>query len=278
MAEHSVDDVNINRTIRKLARYNYYVKGHTSNESYDDIVKYMQANCSDFTEVGSYHDIQGCIRDASKSPWKDITKVIITQAELEKIKSLDDIRKEKIAFVLLADAKYDNAYKNKKLNYSFLSNSDLYRLARVTMPVAERNMFLHFLYSDGLVEININPTSKGKKLLYVSESDEDVGLVLSENNYNELAFTYLNWKNGGYKECKKCGNLFKAKTSAQYCKKCSPVYKPIKTKTIVCIDCGTDVDISSKDNQTCRCERCYQTHRRQAVKENVQKCRNKNKM
>ena len=181
----AVDSVNINRTIKKLARYNYYIKCLSEKESYDDIVSYMNINYLEFTEVGSYKDIQGCIRDASKSPWKDISQVVITKAELERIQSLNDIRKEKLAFVLLADAKYDNAYKDKKVNCSFLSNSDLYRLARVTMPIAERSMFLHFLYSDEFVEININPTSKGKRLLYVSESDEDVGLILTENNYNE---------------------------------------------------------------------------------------------
>jgi hypothetical protein len=158
-----VDDVNINKTIKKLARYNYYIKGFNSNENYDAIVEYMDKNCSYFSEVGSYADINGCIKDASKSAWKDVDKITITKKELDAISSLNDIRKEKIAFVLLADAKYDNAYKQKSINLSYLSNSDLYRMARVTMPVNDRSLFLHFLYENNLVEININPTSTNKK-------------------------------------------------------------------------------------------------------------------
>ena len=268
-----VDDVNINRTIKKLARYNYYVQCLSEKESYDMIVSYMSANYPEFTEVGSYKDIQGCIRDASKSPWKDITQVVITKDELEKIQSLNDIRKEKLAFVLLADAKYDNAYKDKKVNCSFLSNSDLYRLSRVTMPIAERSMFLHFLYSEELVEININPMSKGKRLLYVSESDEDVGLVLNEHNYNELAFTYINWKSGGYKECKKCGNLFKAKTNAQYCKKCSPKYEPVEKKTIVCVDCGKEIIINGKSSRKIRCDDCQHKKQLEYQRDSMRKAR-----
>ena len=233
--EGMVDDVNINRTIKKLARY-AYINNMNNDESYDFIVNYMNKNCKDFSEVGSFDDINGCIKDAPKAALKNITQVVITKTELDIIVSLNDIRKEKLAFVLLADAKYDNACKNKKLNLSFLTNSDLFRLARVTMPIKERDLFLHFLYENQLVEVNINPIATGKRLLYVSEDDSGVGIVLTENNYKELAFTYLNWKNGGYKECKNCGRLFKTKKEGNqlYCKKCAPKYEKIEYKVVKC--------------------------------------------
>lgn len=256
----SVDEININKTIKKLARYNYYILGLSEDDNYNAIVAYMNKNCSYFSEVGSYSDIKGCIRDASKSVWKDIRQVVITKSELDVIQSLNDIRQEKIAFVLLADAKYDNACKHKQLNLSYLSTSDLYRLARVTMPINERSMFLHFLYEKGLVEININPTTSHKKLLYVSEQDDDIGIVLTENNYKELAFTYVNWKDGGYKECKSCGRLFKVKTNGQYCKKCAPKYKPIESKIIVCIDCGKEFVVDGIVKNKVRCDDCQNEH------------------
>ena len=273
IAHKMVDEVNITKTIKKLARYNYYVSGLSQDASYDMIVNYMKENSPDFTEIGYYKVVMGCIKDVSKGTWKNIDKVIVTKEELERIQALDDIRKEKLAFVLLADAKYDNACKNNPLNLSYLSLSDLYRLARVTMPVKERSMFLHFLYSDNLVEMNLNPLSTNKKLTYVSENDDDVGLVLTENNYKELAFTYMNWKKGGYKECKSCGRLFKSKTNAQYCKKCSPQYQSIETKTIVCVDCGEEVVVSAKNNKSCRCEYCQQEFNKENTRKRVQKYR-----
>ena len=269
-----VDEVNINRTIKKLARYNYYVAGLNEEDNYNAIVEYMNKNCFDFSEVGSYSDIKGCIKDASKSAWKDIRQVIITKSELEFIQSLDDIRQEKLAFVLLADAKYDNAYKHKQINLSYLSNSDLYRLARVTMPIKDRSMFLHFLYDKHLVEININPTTTHKRLLYLSEHDDEVGIVLTENNYKELAFTYVNWKSGGYKECKSCGRLFKAKTNGKYCKKCSPKYRPIETKTIVCIDCGKEIVVDGNSNRKIRCDDCQHIKQLEYQRSSMQKTRN----
>lgn len=271
-----VDEININKTIKKIARYNYFIKQINSDDNYANIVQYMKENCPDFVEIGHYSDIKGCIRDASKSPWKNVNKVVITKHELEIISALNDIRQEKIAFVLLADAKYDNAYKGSNINLSYISVSDLYRLARVTMPIKDRNMFLNFLYDKGLVEININPTKTHKKLLYVDKTDDDVALVLSENNYKELAFTYLNWKNGGgYKECKSCGSLFKTKKTGnqEYCKKCTPEYKKIEFKTVVCVDCGVEAIVDAKDNKTCRCEECQHKALKESWKKASQKYR-----
>lgn len=266
----SVDDININRTIKKLARYNYYVKGLSQDDSYNDIVAYMNNNCIGFSEVGSYTDIKGCIRDADKSVWKDIKQVVITKSELDIIQSLNDIRQEKLAFVLLADAKYDNTCKGKNLNLSYLSVSDLYKLARVTMPIKDRSMFLNFLYEKELVEININPTTSHKKLLYVDEQDDEVVLVLNENSYKELAFTYVNWKSGGYKECKSCGRLFKVRTNGQYCKKCAPKYKPIETKIIVCVECGKEIVVDGIIKNKCRCDDCQESYRKMYMKELMQ--------
>jgi hypothetical protein len=257
-----VDDININKTIRKLARYNHYILNLDADKNYNAIVEYMNKNCHDFSEVGSYSDIKGCIRDVQKSVWKKISNVVITKSELDVIQSLDDIRKEKLAFVLLADAKYDNACKEKQLNLSYLSNSDLYRFSRVTMPIKERNIFLNFLYEKNLVEININPTTSHKKLLYVND-DDDAALVLNENNYKELAFTYANWKSGGYKECKSCGRLFKARTNGQYCKKCAPKYHHIESKTITCVDCGKVFTVDGVVKNKIRCDDCQESHIRQ---------------
>lgn len=267
----AVDDVNINKTIKKLARYNFYVKNMNQDDSYNAIVEYMNKNCVGFSEVGSYKDIKGCIRDASKSVWKNIKHVVITKSELDVIQSLNDIRYEKLAFVLLADAKYDNACKEKQLNLSYLSNSDLYRFARVTMPIKERSIFLNFLYDKGLVEININPTTSNKKLLYVD--DGEPALVLNENNYKELAFTYMNWKSGGYKECKNCGRLFKIRTNGQYCKKCAPHYQPVESKVIICKDCGQEVVISGKSCRKIRCDSCQNAKQLEYQRKSMHKLR-----
>ena len=86
--------------------------------------------------------------------------------------------------------------------------------------------------------------------------------MLSENNYKELAFTYMNWKYGGYKECCGCGRLFKPKGNAQYCKSCTKENNTPRDRFIKCIDCGEIVEISEFDSKTCRCLDCQDKARK----------------
>ena len=250
-----VDENNPTNTIKMIARYNHYVCQLDKDQSYNVINDYMRKNCRSYSEVGYYTAIQGCVKDATKRVWRDISQVIITKKELDAIKALNDDRQEKLAFVLLADAKYENACKDRNVNYSNISIPDLYRQARVTMPVKDRNMFLSFLYDNQLVQRNLNPDSSGFKLLYIYDEDE-TALLLSENNYKELAFTYMNWKYGGYKECCSCGRLFKPKGNAQYCKSCTKENNTPRDRFIKCVDCGEIVEIGKFDSKTCRCSEC----------------------
>ena len=254
-----VDENNPTNTIKMIARYNHYVCQLDKDQSYNVINDYMRKNCRSYSEVGYYTAIQGCVKDATKRVWRDISQVIITKKELDVIKALNDDRQEKLAFVLLADAKYENACKDRNVNYSNISIPELYRQARVTMPVKDRNMFLSFLYDNQLVQRNLNPDSSGFKLLYIYDEDE-TAIFLSENNYKELAFTYMNWKYGGYKECCGCGILFKPKGNTQYCKSCAKEKSTPRDRFIKCIDCGEIVEIGKFDNETCRCVDCKSQH------------------
>ena len=273
-----VDSNNITKTIKKLARYNYYVLGKTSDENYEDISEYMNKNCSYYTEVGYYNVINNCIKDVAKGNWKNIDKIFITQDELNSITKINDLRYEKLAFVMLADAKYNNTYKGGHNNCSYLSMGDLFNLARVSMPIKERAQFIHYFYANGLIIFDLNPTSNTKQLTYVSDNNNNIVMELDYNNYKELAFTYLNWKKGGYKRCKECGVLFKPRGNMQYCKICSPKHIPLgDDKVITCIDCGTPVVVSPFDAKTCRCDKCQSNSLKNSWKLASQKYRNSKK-
>ena len=256
MCRQYVDGNNLTYTIKNLARYNHYILGLNKKDNYDAIDKYMRENCDIYTEIGYNKAINGCIRDVKKRPFANIDNIVITMQELEKIKTLNDDRKEKIAFVLLADAKYYNKLNNVDANIAWITTRDLYKFARVTMPYADRAIFLSFLYDEQFVEINCNPKFTGYNLLYVSKDENDVGIVLTELNYKELAFTYMNWKHGGYKECEKCRRLIKIKKGIKYCKECSPIQEKDAYKVIQCVDCGVNVVVTPKNNRTCRCNDC----------------------
>ena len=233
-------------------------------DNYDAILKYMKANCTDFYEEKYFKIIYRNIASAKKYKFRNVAPVKITQSEIDKITSLNDIRKEKIAFVLLAVAKYYNNVSDDNNNRMYMSMSDLFKLARVSIPCKERAGYLHFAYQEGIL---VEHTFVGTNLKIVDfiNNDSDVVIELNEDDYKELAYTYLNHKSGGYKRCKGCGRWFKMKKSSRgrlYCKECGHKEDGNEFKVIQCIDCGIEFMVSHSNAETNRCESCYFEYRR----------------
>ena len=258
MHSNYVNKENPEETIRELARYNYHILNMKKEDNYDAILKYMTQNCNDFYEEQYFKTIYRNISSAKKYKFRNVDPVCITKSEIDKITGLNDIRKEKIAFVLLAVAKYYNNVSADNNNRMYISTSDLYKLSRVSIPCKERASYLHFAYQEGIL---VEHTFVGTNLKVVGfiDDDSDVIMELTEDDYKELAYTYLNYKSGGYRRCRGCGRLFKVNKKSHnrlYCKECSQNEEASEFKVIKCVDCGEDVIISKFDTKTCRCEDC----------------------
>lgn len=263
-----IDQKRIVLTMSCRARYNHFVRCLSPEDSYNDINQFMQTHCKIYSEVQYFKILKQCIKHASQHQWRNIDPVIITRAELDVIQSLGDIRKEKIAFVLLADAKYHRAWKNHSYTSTFLSSSNLFKMARVAMPKQERNIFLGFLIDEGLVEENLNPKLTNKNLTYINDDSEPV-LTLNEVDYADLAYVYLGYKYPSmYSHCPDCGKWIKKYKNTTYCKECAPAHDhnlpPQEIKTVICVDCQREFTVNSKAARTIRCPECndiYQKRR-----------------
>lgn len=253
-----VNTENPEDTIRDLARYNYHVLRMEKEDNYDAILAYMVKNSSDFYEEQYFKVIYRNIASAKKYKFRCVEPVKITRSEIDKITGLNDIRKEKIAFVLLAMAKYYNNVSSDNGNRLYVSMSDLFKLSRVAIPCKERADYLHFAYQEGIL---IEHTFVGTNLKVVGfvDNDSETVMELNEDDYKELAYTYLNYKNGGYKHCKSCGRLFKMHKNSPgrlYCRECGQKEEASEFHIIKCIDCGVDVIVRSLNTKACRCEMC----------------------
>lgn len=258
---HIVDNDNLFVTIKDLARYNYFVNNMEKDENYSSILKYLQNNGANINEENVYKMIDECVQRAKKYPFKLVDEVCITQSELDFIKKLDNIKQEKIAFVLLASAKYYDATRDIKYHTSYMQNSDICKLARITIPVAERNIFMQFAYDLGVLSRHSRAASTEKKVLFISQDDNDeVVLRLKENDFKDLAYTYLaHITPYKFRRCVSCNRWIRRDSKdRRICKECSD--KGIEEKNIMkevqCIDCGKTVYVSILNTKTRRCEEC----------------------
>jgi ribosomal protein L20A (L18A) len=280
LLDNYANQENPEETIRDLARYNHHILGMKKEDNYDAILAYMKKNCRDFYEEQYFKTIYRNIASAKKYKFRNVAPVKITQVEMDKIIGLNDIRKEKIAFVLLAVAKYYNNVSPDNNDRMYMSMSDLFKLARVAIPSKERAKYLSFAYEDAIL-IEHMFVGTNLKIVGFVDNDSEVVMTLGEDDYKELAYTYLNHKNGGYKRCKGCGRWFKMRKSTPgrlYCKECGKKDDTSEFKVIKCIDCGADVVVGVLNTKTCRCEECQMTVNKENTRARVQKYREKNHM
>ena len=266
-----INGLTVNKAIWNAAIYYTQLNPVDKNDIFWKIVEFMNKYYNDFMYQGYVSTINRDINKAYKYKIKDVSSINITKKEMDKIISLNDIRKEKIAFVILALAKYQNAESQRDNDTFYAKTSEIFKFARVVIPAKERDLYFGFAYREGLLKQNFSIGYNALTAAFVNHDKDEVVLTLDEYDYLELAYSYLNYKNGGYKRCEACGRWFRLKNNGkQYCSICVPksVYQPMykgqgdeifedAPKKIVCVDWGKDVFLDSYKNcRSYRCEEC----------------------
>lgn len=211
--------------IRYITRYLIHSEKKSDDEAYTETVKWLKQNHNNFDESSYSNVISDAIKAASKYPFYIIDNIKITHSELEIISSLDNLRAEKILFVLLCMAKQQsmsNGFTNGLVKYSI---TDLCKTARVSVPADDREYILYEIVQKGLLGY---PKKNNTQCLIVNFINTDeVALELDETDCQELAYVYLHWKNNGkgYTRCQRCNRWMKqSKTKPKkYCEECAKV-------------------------------------------------------
>lgn len=256
----------IRKKIDLIARYNYHVMNKKSDDSYNSIVHWLEKHHGIFSEQTYSNVISDCIKKAPKRPFYHIDSIKITKKEMDIIVAQNNLRHEKILFVLLCMAKQQRVaygFDNGLVSYNI---TELFKTARVSVPIDERENILHKLLKLGLIGL---PFKNDTKCLFVSflDDSDDIVLELNEQDCGELAYAYMRFT-GKAKvvKCAKCGKLIKQ--SQKYdnlCKTCQS--ETIEMKTKWCVDCGKEFQTSKFDTETCRCEECRDIHIKKIRKE-----------
>lgn len=222
-----IEEDHIGRTIYKRARYNYFVKNLTDKKNYNDIINFITTHSTmGLTDFDIYEFVHKAIGSAKKTGLKQVDHIYITQSELDFIVHLNDIKLEKLAFVLLALAKYHNEVSGEDNDVVYIKLSEIKNMARISMGRVDFEYFYANLYDYGVLKHNTSPTSTIQIVNFVSHDENDVIVFeLNEVDYLELAYTYLSWKHNGagYARCTVCNRMIKqSKTKPRkYCEECA---------------------------------------------------------
>lgn len=260
--DKNIDGVSITQAIWNAAIYYTQLNPADKNDVFWKIVDFMAQNYNGFMYQGYINTINKDINKAYKYKIKDVNTINITKREMDKIMSLNDIRKEKIAFVILALAKYQNAESQRDNDTFYAKTSEIFKFARVVIPAKDRDLYFGFAYKEGLLKQNFSIGYNALTAAFVDHDEDEVILMLDEYDYLELAYAFLNYKNGGYKRCKACGRWFRAKNNAmQHCSIHRDNHEPVIEREIECIECGKIFKVPSSNSRSCRCNTCQKENR-----------------
>ncbi len=207
-----------------ITRYHLHTLGYSDEDNYKYTVAWMNKNHDNFDESCYSNLVSDAIKRAHKTPFYNVDNIKITKSELDAIVSLDNLRAEKVLFVLLCMAKQQrviSGFTNGLVRYSL---TELCKSARISVPADDREYILYNILQKGLLSC---PKKNDTKCLIVNciNDDDGVAIELDETDCQELAYVYLNWKNDGkgYTRCQKCNKLIKqSKTRPRkYCEECA---------------------------------------------------------
>lgn len=270
------DDVkSIKQKIDLIARYNHHVLHKNNDDSYSSIVKWLEKHHEIFSEHGYSNIISDCIKKASKRPFYHVDSVKITKKEMDIITGQNNLRYEKILFVLLCMAKIQRdscGFNNGLIYYNI---TELFKSSRVSVPVDEREKILHEFLKLGLIGLPFKNDTKCLFIKFMDEIEDDISLELNEQDCGELAYAYLKHTNQGkISRCSKCGKLIKkSEKFGEICKGCQESISEAKTRW--CIDCGNVIYLeNNKDSRTCRCAECQRSKQLEYQRISMSKSRN----
>lgn len=210
--------------IRYITRHLLYTENKNDEENYKCSVEWLKKHHDNFDESCYSNLIADAIKKAHKYPFYDIESIKITKSELEIISSLNNLRAEKVLFVLLCMAKQQkisNGFTDGLVKYSI---TDLCKMARISVPAEDREYILYNIVQRGFIGY---PKKNNTQCLIVNfiNNEDDVVLNLDEADCQDLAYVYLSWKNNGkgYTKCQRCHRLIKqSKTKPRkYCEECA---------------------------------------------------------
>jgi DNA-directed RNA polymerase subunit RPC12/RpoP len=249
---------NIRTYINILTRYFIQKENLSKKDTYLKIDNFLKSHYKKYNYSKWQDYINKQIDLGKKYPLSEIDNIPITSNELEAIEKIKNLRLEKLAFTLLCLAKFSNLRNDKNSNWVNKSITDIFRMAHINVKSDDKFLLINDLLDKDLINYNkkIDNTNICVKFI-----DDQSDIVLRISDFRELGYEYLLYKGESYFRCNECGILSKQNklNNKRYCNHCSK-YQPIETKTIQCIDCGKDVEIDSKDNQTIRCDECRQKH------------------
>jgi hypothetical protein len=191
-------------------------------QAFKSIDVFLKDNYKQYNSVNWYKTIKGIINKIYKSKnyqMFDVNPIKITKNEINEIKKLDNIRLEKLAFVLLVYAKIYNQMNSNDSNWVNEHHRHIFSDAKIAVTKNEQGKMIHTLKEKGYVDVSVMVDCTNIKVNYI-ENDSEIAITISD--FRNFVYEYLKYFNPEkYIQCAECNKLIKTTNNRQmYCSDC----------------------------------------------------------
>lgn len=249
-------------------------KSQLKNFAYEFCEKHVEG----FNRVLWFKTINKAVNFASanKNRLLNVGSVGLTEGEVSYITALpfsQDYKKLFMAFLVQAKLnKTVYEFKNgKEYTSTFFKGgikkyNEVKKMANVNGKVDINGDFIYDVSREGYIAIYHNGLIKH---LWMDDCKASGDTVIEIMDFENVGW-YLDYYCGvkGVKLCKDCLQPYHANSKEKvYCKKCQAGLARPKRKTIICADCGVEVEVNAKANNQRRCAECQERHRNEYLKD-----------
>ena len=184
-----------------------------------------------FNPIKSAKFLEKLATKSENIPLRKIEYIKITSRELAKIGNVESLKLQRLLFVILVYAKYNNQLSVNNNNWCNVTINELYRYARVsTRNAKEKGLFLNRLASLKLISFSAHNTNLNIKCNIVDNEPDNDGIKITD--IRELGYQYLNLNSPNeFTYCGNCGVIMKKKNKNDFSTKiCSSCQKTIKNE------------------------------------------------
>ncbi|WP_019638992.1 hypothetical protein [Paenibacillus fonticola] len=208
------------KTITCLIKH-YYSLGMNRLEVREEIEFFMENHYPHFNSVKWQDTLDRWVKTIEKQHHSllEITEVVITNKELEHIKSLNSLVHEKLTFVYLVYGKIFNKMNGNDSYWVNTPRSDIFKDAKITANNVKQGLLVNDLMTLGVIEPTLNTKKLSKRVLFAEDQDTAGIIVRDFRNY---IYLYLEWRGDKIMSCCSCGILLRQTSNRKkYCSECS---------------------------------------------------------
>ena len=209
-------------TIRILAKHFFNI-GQNKEQVIDSIDSFMEKHQKGYNYMDWHRVIKGIVNKIDKLEkieFIDINNIIIYLDELEVIKNINNLRLEKLAFVLLVYSKIYNQLNKNDTNWVNSSLSDIFSDTKMAVSKKDQNLMINKLIDLKLLDVSKIVDCTNIKILFAKNNGE---IAFEVKDFRDFVLEYLRWKGEKVGNCEgeNCGRLIAIRSNSQkYCKDC----------------------------------------------------------